>query len=98
MNAGIVTLKDGTPCIVYDEQLPYPIHYVEFNRDDFQVTLIYKLPDNKAPKQGNKFDFPLDHPFVKVLEKNKKVAVGFVKDKQLTEIKLYSVVFIDAPK
>ena len=25
MNAGIVILKDGTPCITYDEALPYPI-------------------------------------------------------------------------
>ena len=95
MNAGIVTLKDGTPCIVYDEKLPYPIRHVEFCRDDFQITLAYRLPEEKAPPQGMKFDFPVDELFVKLLEKNKTVAVGFVKDQQLAEIKLYNVVFTD---
>ena len=97
MNAGIITLKDGTLCIMYDQKLPYPIDHVEFCRDDFSVTLVYKLPDEKAPKQGAKFDYPLDPPFAKLLEKNPKVAVSFVKDKQAVDIKIYSVVFTDAP-
>jgi hypothetical protein len=92
MNAGIVMLRDGTPCIVYDEQLPHLINHVEFSREDYQITLIYKLPDN-LPKMGKKFEFPLDHPFVKLLEKKKKIAVACVQNGDLFEIKMYSVVF-----
>ncbi len=96
LNVGIITLKDGSPCIVYDEALPHPIKHVEFCRDDFQVSLIYQLPDDKAPPQGIKFDFPLDQKFVDLFEKKKMCAVGFVKDQQLIEIKAYNVIFTNA--
>jgi hypothetical protein len=92
MNASIVMLRDGTPCLVYDEQLPHLIKYVEFDPSDFQLSLIYKLPDN-IPKTGRKFEFPLDHPFVQLLEKKKKMAVACVQNGDLFEIKMYSVVF-----
>lgn len=97
MNAGIVMLRDGTPCLVYDEQLPHLIKHVEFSREDYQLTLIYKLPDN-IPKMGRKFEFPLDMPFVKLLEQKKKVAVACVQNGDLFEIKMYSVVFTDLKK
>jgi hypothetical protein len=97
MNAGIITLRDGTPCIVYDEELPHPIRHVEFSREDYQLTLVYKVPEGK-PKAGKKFDYPLDHPFVKVLEKNKKMAVARVQKGDLFEIQMYSVIFVEAPK
>jgi hypothetical protein len=97
MNAGIVTLRDGTPCIVYDEDLPHLIRHVEFSREDYQVTLIYKLPEGK-PKEGKKFDYPLDHPFVKLLEEKKKVAVARVKKGDLFEINMYSVIFVENQK
>lgn len=97
MNAGIVMLRDGTPCLVYDEQLPHLIKHVEFNREDYQLTLIYKLPENLG-KHGRKFEFPLDHRFVQHLEKKKKVAVACVQNGDLFEIKMYSVVFATPQK
>jgi hypothetical protein len=48
MNAGIVILKDGTPCLVYDEALPYPVKSIEFSRADFQITLIYDAPPQQV--------------------------------------------------
>jgi hypothetical protein len=97
MNAGIVILRDGTPCIVYDEHLPHLIDHVEFIREDYQITLVYKLPDH-IPKMGRTFEFPLDPPFVKLLEQKKKVAVACVQNGDLFEIKMYSVTFPDSKK
>ncbi len=93
MNAGIVILRDGTPCIVYDEALPYPVRIVEFSREDYQVTLVYKTPEG-APKEGRKFEFPLDHRFVALLEERKNVAVAKIKNDQLTEIQMFFVEFV----
>ncbi len=92
MNAGIVILQDGTPCIAYDEVLPFPIHHVEFSREDYQVSFIYETPDKSI--QSRKFEFPLDRPFVTLLEKRKDVAVAYIKNGDLFEIKMYSVVFV----
>jgi hypothetical protein len=96
INAGIIVLKDGSPCIVYDGALPHPIKHVEFCRDDFQLSLIYQLPSDKMPKDGFKFDFPLDQKFVTLLDQKKQCAAAFVKDQQMVEIKMYNVVFVDA--
>lgn len=93
MNAGIVVLRDGTLCIAYDEKLPYPIRHVEFCRDDFQITLVYDTADERPGMQGRKFEFPLDHPFVRSLEEKKSIAVACMSKNELLEIKIYSVVF-----
>lgn len=93
MNAGIVVLRDGTLCIAYDEKLPHPIRHVEFSRDDFQITLVYDVADERLGKQGKTFEFPLDHPFVKSLEDKQNIAIACMSKGQLLEIKMYSVVF-----
>ena len=59
--------------------------------------LVYKLPDSE-PKLGKKFEFPLDHRFVKLLQQRKKVAVACVQNGDLFEIKMYSVIFPGARK
>jgi hypothetical protein len=97
MNAGIVMLRDGTPCIVYDEHLPHLIKHVEFDPEDFQLTLIYDLPAN-LPKMGRKFEFPLDHRFLKVLRQRNKVACAVVQNGDIFEIKMYSVIFTGSEK
>jgi hypothetical protein len=56
MNAGIVVLQDGTPCIVYDEALSSPVRHVEFSREDHQITLVYDdIPkvSLKRPRRGD---------------------------------------------
>lgn len=94
MNAGIVILQDGTPCIAYDDELPYPIKYVEFNYEDHRITLVYNIPDSKE-KKGQRFDFPLDSRFLNLLEKKGIVAVASIKKDQLVDIKEYSIIFIN---
>lgn len=95
MNAGIVILKDGTPCIAYDDKLPFPIKYVEFCRQDYTLTLVYNAPgaSKMFAQKGLKFDHPLDPPFAKLLEDRGNVAVARVDKSQLTEIKVYPVKF-----
>lgn len=95
MNAGIVTLKDGTPCIAYDEKLPYAVSHVEFNEENHQITLVYAIPDS-TERQGHEFAFPLDRPFVELLRKRGDVAVAFLKNKQVIDIKLCIVKFVVA--
>lgn len=92
MNAGIVNLVDGTPCIVYDETLPYEISHVEFNEENHQVSLIYLVP-NSTQKQGREFEFPLDAPFVTLLRERGDVAVACIKGKQLIDFNIYNVKF-----
>ena len=97
MNAGIVMLQDGTPCIAYDERLPFPIHHIEFCRGDFQISFVYDAP-KKGPggsfmRETRKFEFPLDHPFVKLLEERGNVAVAYMNKTDLLEIKVYPVIF-----
>ena len=94
MNVGIVILQDGTPCIAYDDELPYPVRHVEFDYEDHRITLVYDVPDTKD-KQGQKFDYPLDSRFLSLLEKNGNVAVAFVKNGQLIDIKEYSIIFLN---
>ena len=95
MNAGIVVLKDGTPCICYDDKLPFPIRYVEFSREDYIITLVFDAPGTSKMfgQKGFTFPHPLDPPFASLLEERKNVAVARVTDGQLTEIKVYAVKF-----
>lgn len=96
MNAGIMILQDGkTPCIVYDEQLPFPIDHVEFSREDYQLTLVFKTPEGQE-KQGRKLEYPLDHRFVNLLKGREDVATArIVKNKQVSDLQMVSIVFID---
>ena len=94
MNAGIVSLQDGTPCIVYDEVLPHPISHVEFHYEDHCITLVYDIP-NAQEKSGRKFEFPLDRPFMNLLRQRGNVAVASVKGKQLIDVKIYPVIFTE---
>lgn len=96
MNAGIVILRDGTPCIAYDEKLPYAIKHVEFSRENFLLTLVYDVPGASkisGRKQGKTFEYPVDHPFVKTLEQKRVCAVAAMGALDLLEIKIYPVVF-----
>lgn len=100
MNASIIMLQDGkTPCIVHDAPLPHAIDYVEFNPADFRLTLVYK--DARAPgaskfsaaRHGHRFDFPLDHKYVALLEELKYVGVAEARDNKLLDFAIYSVKF-----
>lgn len=91
MNASIVILPDGAPCIVLDEDLPHPIGYVVFDYADFCLTLMYAPPQ----KNGYKLSYPLDHPFVETLKAKPVIAVTFSKNNKMSEISAYPVAFIN---
>ena len=92
MNAGIISLTDGAPCIVYDEKLPHEISHVEFNEENHLITLVY---DNPSPgsKRGYEFSYPLDRPFVALIRERGTVVVAYMKDKQLVDINISIVHF-----
>jgi hypothetical protein len=93
MNAGIIILKDGSPCIVYDGVLPYPVKWVEFSMANHQLTLVYDHPQ-AIRQQGKKFDFPLDARFVSFLKQNKAVAVARIEGQELVDIQPFLVKFV----
>ncbi len=95
MNAGIVILKDGTPCIVYDDKLPFPVKHVEFCRDDFILSLVYDAPGTSKlfAQKSLKFPHPLDPPFARLLAERGHVAVAKVEKGQISDIRLFFVRF-----
>lgn len=93
MDAGIVSLMDGSPCIVLNEKLPYDISYVEFNEENHQITLVYDIPGS-SEKKGYEFEYPLDRPFVNLLRQRGNVIVTFIKDKQVIDINICIVRFV----
>ena len=92
MNAGIVVLQDGTPCITCDEPLPHPVKRVDFSREDYQLTLVYELEN--GDKQQKKFEYPLAHDFVELLDEKRLVAIAIVKEDQVIDINIYPVAFM----
>lgn len=44
MNAAIVILQDGSPCLVYDEALAGDVGHVELSYADHQMTIVYEIP------------------------------------------------------
>lgn len=94
MNAGIVCLKDGTPCITYDEILPCDISHVEFNETNHQLTLMYDREDDEG-RVGYEFPFPLDPPFTALLRERGNVAVAFIQEGQPFDFNIYNVIFVD---
>jgi hypothetical protein len=91
LNAGIVTLEDGTPCIVYDEKLPHAVSHVEFNGENHQITLVYAQPGGA---RGHEFAFPLDRVFLQLLQERGNVAVAYLNDRQVVEINVFPVKFV----
>ena len=51
MNAGIVILQDGTPCIVCDEALPGVVREVHLSYADYQITLVSEIPPPPPEKE-----------------------------------------------
>lgn len=91
-------LPDGvTPCLAYDEPLPYPVKAVEFNREDYLVTLVYDVPRRRGaskfntPKQGKTFEFPLDRRFAAVLMRDGVLALARMENDQLVELQRFYV-------
>lgn len=99
MNAGIVILKDGSPCIAYDEALPHPVSHVQFSTDDSLIKLIYKEESKSLTKgknsSGKIFEYPLDYRFKDLIEFTGTIQVALVHKGQIVEMKEVPVVFVD---
>ncbi len=100
MNAGLVVLKDGTPCLAYEGLLPYPIRHVEFNPEDHRITIVFDAPRKKGKslfmtkKEGKTFEFPVDPLFVNLFKTRNTIAVAAVNNEKLGDIRMYSLVFL----
>ena len=93
MNAGIVILEDGSPCIVYDEKLPYDISHVEFNEDNHLITLVYAVRGT-TERHGHEFSYPLDRPFIPLLRERGNVVTCLMKSKQVIDFNICSIRFV----
>ncbi|MDD9900314.1 MAG: hypothetical protein OXT65_04985 [Alphaproteobacteria bacterium] len=91
MNAGIVVLKDGTPCIVFDDPLP-PVGKVIFTAEDHLLTLVFEQPDASG-NTHRKLEYPLEPDMVDFLKERGNVAVGMVVSGALKDIRMVNVVF-----
>lgn len=89
MNAGIVILTDGTPCIAFDEALPHLVRHVVFDAETYQISLVYDVAEDVKKM----FEYPLDPPFLAVLREKKEVALAQTINGELIDISMFSVIF-----
>ena len=95
MDASIILLADGMPCIVYNKPLP-PVAHVEFCVDDFLLTFVFE-PEEGAESVGiHRFEYPLDPPFVALLQERGDVAVGRADNGQVKDVAIVPVIFTEA--
>ncbi len=91
MNAGIVILADGTPCIVHDDALSQPIRHIVFDAESYQLSLV--LGEDDSEETHKTFEYPVDPPFVELLREKKEAAVARALDDKLVDIAIFSVIF-----
>jgi len=100
MNAGLLTLQDGSACLAFEGELPFPLKHVEFNPEDYRITLVFDRP--RAPgksmftqkKEARTFDFPVDPLFANLFKISSTISVAQIIDGQLIDIHLYSLVYL----
>jgi hypothetical protein len=94
MNASIVIMKDGTPCLVYDEPFPHNIKYVAFSREDFQISLVFDIAAPKKVRE-HKFELPIDPSFAKLLEQKGHIGLSHIEGGKVKKTAIVPVVFTD---
>lgn len=98
-NAGIIILKDGNPCIAFDQVLPHPVKYVQFSEEDSLIKLIYNIKDEKLTKgkesSGKILEYPLDYRFKELIQFTGVIYVALVKKGQILDMKEVPVVFVE---
>lgn len=95
MNTGVLILRDGTPCIVYDGDIPH-VRNVEFNYDDFLVTLVWVDP--KTSQEGRlTLEYPLSEGMLAAFKKYEIIGIGRITaDKKMEDLHMIPVVFTNA--
>ena len=99
MNAGIIILKDGSPCIAFDEPLPHPVKHVQFSEEDSLIKLIYNVKNDKLTNgkesSGKILEYPLDYRFKELIQFTGAVYVALVRKGQVIDMKEVPVVFVE---
>lgn len=92
LNAGILILSDGTPCIAIDDLMEKSIKAVEVDADTSMVKLIYR-PSWSLKQEEKELDYPLDYDFRELLAFCKYVAIAYVHGGKAIDLKEVPVVF-----
>lgn len=86
INAGIITLQDGTPCIVMDTAPIQIVTHVLFDNTDHTLSLVF---DDQSTRR---FDYPLDMGFIQILRKHPRIAIATMNNGQPADLNTYPVV------
>lgn len=94
MNTGVLILRDGTPCIVYDGDIPH-VRNIEFNYDDYLVTLVWVDPETN--EEGRlQLEYPLSENMLAAFKKFEIIGIGRItEDKQMEDLHMIPVVFLN---
>ena len=94
MNTAVLILRDGTPCIVYDGEIPH-VRNIEFSKADFLVTLVWIDP--KTKQEGRlKMEYPLSQRMLDAFEKYGIIGIGRINaEKKMEDLHMIPVVFTD---
>lgn len=95
MNSGIFILSNGTPCIVYDGEIPH-VHQVEFHEDGRQLALIWRNPATGGDERL-KLAHPVSDAISQTLHRENIVAVArIVVPAKVEGLHVVPIVFVDA--
>jgi hypothetical protein len=94
MNTGVLILRDGTPCIVYDGDIPH-VRNIEFDYSDYLVTLVWVDP--KTGQEGRmKLEYPLSENMLSAFKKYEIIGIGRITaDKKMEDLHMIPVVFLN---
>lgn len=94
MNTGVLILQDGTPCIVYDEEIPH-VRNIEFSYEDYLVTLVWVDPT--TGQEGRfQLEYPLSESMLAAFKKYEIIGIGrLTPTKEMMDLHMIPVVFTD---
>ena len=89
MNSGIVILRDGTPCLVYDADLPH-VRYAEYCPKDHLISLVWLDPETQE-KAYKQLEYPVPDDLYRLLDDRRFMAVGQVRGKELFDLHMIPI-------
>jgi hypothetical protein len=96
VNTGILILRDGTPCIIYDGDVPH-VRNVEFDYDGYLITLVWVSPE--TGEEGRlELEYPLSDNMLAGISKYEIIGIGRITpEKKLEDLHMIPVVFLNRP-
>jgi hypothetical protein len=92
MNSGILILKDGSPCFVYDVG-PH-INRIEFSLEDSTLTLVF-VDETTGAVSRQKLEFPVEERISDILKRYKLMSVGRIRDGKAHDLHMVPVYFTE---